>query len=327
MKVAQLNAFGHPPEVVECIEVTDVGAPAADELVVAMEACPINPAEILLIQGRYASRPKLPARLGIEGVGRVLAVGADVHQIKAGERVISLDRANWAERCKLKAEQVVKLPAGIDVQQAAMLKVNPATALKMLEDYVDLKAGDWVIQNAANSGVGYCLIRLAKARGLRTINVVRRASLVESLQKMGADVVLVEGDDLGQRMRAATGGFDARLAIDAVGGRATLHLADCLAEGGIVVNYGLLSGEPCMIGAEQTIFRGITLTGFWLAKVMRGMSHVALEAMYQRLAERVIDGTLYVPVEATYPLEQVKQAVAHAAREGRDGKVLLTPTV
>ena len=77
-----------------------------------------------------------------------------------------------------------------------MLRVNPATAYLMLHDYVAAKAGNWVIQNAANSGVGHCLIRLARQVGVRTINVVRRESLVAPLKAYGADVVLVDGPDL-----------------------------------------------------------------------------------------------------------------------------------
>ena len=326
MKVAELKAFGHPPDVVDCIEVSDLAEPAADEVIVDIEAGPINPAEVLLIQGRYASKPPLPARLGIEGVGRISVVGSGVSDLQVGDRVMSLDRTNWAEQRLLKREQVIKLPDDIDVEQAAMLKVNPATALMMLDNYVELQAGDWVIQNAANSGVGASVIALARARGVHTINVVRRESLVAPLKAMGADIVAVEGDDLGQRVRREIGADAAvKLAIDAVAGSACLHLADCLSDGGTVVNYGLLSGDPCMITAEQTVFRSISLTGFWLAKTLGSMQPDQVQALYGKLANYVIDGTIKVSVEASYKLTDIKQALAHAIREGRDGKILVLP--
>jgi NADPH:quinone reductase-like Zn-dependent oxidoreductase len=222
------------------------------------------------------------------------------------------------------AAQVLKVPAGADPLQVAMLKVNPATALLMLERYVKLQPGDWVIQDAANSGVGTNLIRLARARGVRTVNVVRRASLVAPLEAIGAEVVVVDGDDLAARVRAAGAG-PIRLAIDAIGGEAVMRLAGYLAEGGTVVNYGLLSGRPCMLGADQTIFRGITLTGFWLQKALTTMARPDLEQLYHDLARRVADGALRVEIEATYPIEQIKQALEHAGREGRTGKILVTP--
>ena len=325
MKVAQLNAFGVPSQVVDCVEVEDPGAPGTGEVVIEMLACPINPAELLIIEGKYASKPALPARLGIEGAGRLLTLGEGVTGLAAGDPVMSLGRANWAEKLTLKAGEVIKAPAGIDMAQLAMLKVNPATAHLMLISYVTLEPGDWVIQNAANSAVGVNLIRLAHARGFKTVNVVRREALIEPLRVAGADVVVVDGADLGARVAAATGGAAIKLAIDAVAGPATERLADCLAEAGTVVNYGLLSGAPCQLRAEQTVFKGITLTGFWLAKRMRAMTPAELAALYQDLMARSDDGSLHVEVEATYGLEDVKAALAHAGREARGGKVLLTP--
>ena len=325
MKQVQFSAFGVPHEVAACVEVPDVGAPGPDEVVIEVLAFPINPADLLTMTGGYAVRPQLPATLGAECVGRIAAVGSDVRHLAVGERVINLGRDNWCQRRKVPAAQALKVPAHADVLQLAMLKVNPATALLMLRSYVDLQPGDWVIQDAANSAVGTSLIRLATAEGIRTVNVVRRESLIRPLSAIGADVVVVAGDDLAERVRAATGGALIRLAIDAIGGAMVLRLADCLAEGGTVVNYGLLSGQPCQLGAHHTIFKGITLTGFWLQKALTSMARAGLEALYADLAARVADGTLRVEVEATYPIEEIKAALAHAEREGRSGKILVLP--
>ena len=325
MKQVRFTAFGMPEEVADCVEVADVGAPGADEVVIEIQAFPINPADLLTITGGYAVRPKLPATLGAEGVGGISAVGSEVTELAAGERVINLGRDNWCQRRKVPAAQVLKMPADADVLQLAMLKVNPATALMMLRNYVDLQPGDWVIQDAANSGVGTNLIKLAKADGIRTVNVVRRAALVEPLEAIGADVVVVDGEDLAEQVRERTGGTPPRLAIDAIGGEIVMRLADCLAEGGTVVNYGLLSGKPCMLGAHHTIFKGITLTGFWLQKVLTSMARADLEKLYADLAERVRSGALGVEIEQTYPIEEIKAALAHAGREGRGGKILVLP--
>jgi NADPH:quinone reductase-like Zn-dependent oxidoreductase len=325
MKQVQFTAFGTPHEVAACVEVPDVGAPGPDEVVIEVEAFPINPADLLTISGGYAVRPKLPATLGAECVGRIGAVGADVQLLAAGDRVINLGRDNWCQRRRVPAAQALAVPADADVLQLAMLKVNPATSLLMLRNYAALQRGDWVIQDAANSGVGTNLIRLAKADGIRTVNVVRRSALREPLQVIGANVVLVDGDDLAARVQGATGGASIRLAIDAIGGAMVLRLADCLAEGGTVVNYGLLSGQPCQLGAHHTIFKGITLTGFWLQKALTAMARPDVEALYADLAARVADGTLRVEVEATYPIEEIKAALAHAERAGRAGKILVLP--
>jgi NADPH:quinone reductase-like Zn-dependent oxidoreductase len=302
-----------------------VGAPGLEEVVIEVEAFPINPADLLTITGAYAVRPQLPATLGAECAGRIVAVGPRVRDPAVGDRVINLGRDNWCQQRKVPAAQALKVPGDADVLQAAMLKVNPATALMMLRHYVPLQPGDWVIQDAANSGVGTNLIRLAKSDGIRTVNVVRREALIEPLTAIGADAVVVDGGDLAARVQRATGGAPVRLAIDAIGGAIVLRLADCLAEGGTVVNYGLLSGQPCQLGAHHTIFKSITLTGFWLQKALTSMPRADLEALYADLAGRVASGALRVEVEATYPIAEIKAALAHAEREGRGGKILVTP--
>jgi NADPH:quinone reductase-like Zn-dependent oxidoreductase len=237
---------------------------------------------------------------------------------------MSLGRENWVEQVKADATQFIRLPPEIDWQDAAQLKANPPSAHLMLETYVDLQPGDWVIQNAANSAVGRHLIRLAAARGCKTVNVVRRESLVGELEALGADVVLVDGDDLAARVQATIGErANLPLAIDAIGGSACLRLADCLSRGGTVVNYGFLSGDPCMISPNQTVVRGITLTGFWLVGFFQTASRADVEALYTTMAQHFISGELQVPVEAEYGLQDIKKAVAHANAEARSGKILL----
>ena len=325
MKSAQLTAIGPAEKVVKCIDVAAAGAPGEGEVLVDIVACSINPADILMIEGNYATVPQTPCALGIEGVGTVVAVGSGVNGLKAGDKVMSLGRTNWVQQIRDKAETFVKLPADVDLAQAAMLKVNVATAYLMLTTYVSLGTGEWLIQNAGNSGVGIDLIRLARAEGVHTVNVVRRSELIKPLKELGADVVLVDGPDLAQRVAKETGGAAIKLGIDAVGGTAIGRLTDSVAEGGTVVNYGLLSGMPCEVNAMNFIFRDITLTGFWLAKLMRGMRFDQIQSLYEKLAARLVDGTIHVDIEASYPLDKISDAMTHAKREARGGKVQLRP--
>jgi len=325
MKIARFDAFGKPDEMIRCVEVDDPGAPGPDEALIDVLAFPINPADLLTIEGRYAIRPPLPARLGAECVGRVTALGREVRDLAEGDLVIPLDRDNWVQRKKVKAAQLVKVPADVDPLQLAMLKVNPPTAHLMMTGFVALEPGQWLIQDAANSGVGHCLIQLAKASGIRTANVVRREGLADGLTALGGDVVIVDGPDLGERVRAATGGARIRLAIDAVAGTQVVRLGDCLVEGGTIVNYGLLSGENPQLTGHQTVFKRLTLTGFWLAPTLQRMPPAELRAMYAMLARRLGDGSLHVPVEATYPIEAIAEAVARANAYRRAGKVLVIP--
>jgi mitochondrial enoyl-[acyl-carrier protein] reductase / trans-2-enoyl-CoA reductase len=325
MKIVQFDRFGPAAEVSACVEVADPGAPASDEVVVDILAFPINPADLLTIEGKYAIKPPLPATPGAEGVGTICAVGADVVDVAIGDRVIMLTRENWVQKRKARASEVIKVSADGDILQQAMLKVNPATALMMLRDYVDLKPGDWVIQDAANSGVGNSVIRLAKSMGLKTVNVVRREELIAPLTELGADAVVLDGDGLADRVHAATGGDDIRLGIDAVAGDTCLRLSECLGDNAKLVNYGMLSGEPCKIRPDLVVFKSIVLTGFWLAKQLGAMAPADAQKLYGELSALVSDGSLSVSVEADYSIDDIKDALAHAGREGRNGKVLVRP--
>lgn len=324
MKAARLSRFGKPAEVIELADLPEPGAPGEGEVLIDVIACPINPADVLLLEGLYgASPPKLPLTPGAEGLGRIAQTGAGVKHVKPGDLVLVPGPGSWRERMTVPAAAVWALRSKADPLQLAMLRVNPATAYLMLHDYVPAKAGSWVIQNAANSGVGHCLIRLARQAGVNTINVVRREALVARLRQYGADVVLVDGPDLDQRARAATGGAPLPLAIDAIGGSATQRLARAIDDKGVVVNYGMLSGEPCMIDARETVFRDVSLRGFWLRRWFSETHSSDIGKLYAKLAALIEDGTLKVEVEKVYPLANIKDAVAHAAREGRSGKILI----
>jgi trans-2-enoyl-CoA reductase len=156
------------------------------------------------------------------------------------------------------------------------------------------------------------------------VNVVRRAELAEPLRALGADVVLTDGPDLDTRVRAAIGGGALRLAIDAVGGSATQRLARCVDDGGTVVNYGVLSGEACMVDGRETVFRDVCLRGFWLRRWFMQTPPEKVAALYRDLAARLGDGRLAVEVEEVYPIRRIKEALAHAARGGRGGKILVS---
>jgi NADPH:quinone reductase-like Zn-dependent oxidoreductase len=325
MKQVLLERYGTPAEAVRCREVPDVGAPAAGEVVFDVLAFPINPADLSMCRGTYRLRPALPAGIGAECVGRVIAVGAGVAHVEPGDRVINLQRENWTQRRRVKGDDVVPVPAGLDDLQAAMLRINPPTARLLLSDVVALAPGDWIIQNVANSAVGRFVIRLARARGVRTVNVVRRESLFAELTALGADVCVVDGSDLAEAVRARTGGASIRLGLDAVSGRATARISACVGEGGVVCNYGSMSGEDPVMPRGKLVGDGQTLVGFILGRALATRSLAQVRAIYAELGDQVRQGLLTAPVERIYAIEDIRAAVAHAERGERAGKILVAP--
>ena len=325
MKAVQFDTFGAAHEVARVVDLPDPGPPGPGQVLVEVQAFPINPVDLLTIAGGYATRPALPAVPGSEALGRVAAVGDGVGHVEPGDVIIMMSRGNWAQRKLIDAAEAIPVAVDADPLQLAMLKINPATAWLMLTRYRDLADGDWLIQNAANSGVGTYLMALARSRGVRTVNVVRRAGLEAPLEKKGADVVLEDGPALADRARESVGDARLPLAIDAVAGDATGRLAASVDEGGVVVNYGLLSERPCAVDAHDIVFRGVTLTGFWLVKFLTTMSGDERTALYGELAGRVASGELHADIEAVYGLDDMRRALEHAGRGGRDGKILVTP--
>jgi NADPH:quinone reductase-like Zn-dependent oxidoreductase len=325
MKQVLLDRYGAPAEAVRCAEVPDVGAPAAGEVVFDVLAFPINPADLSMCRGTYRLRPALPAGIGAECVGRVAAVGAGVTHVRPGDRVINLQRENWTQRRRVKGDDVIPVPAGLDDHQAAMLRINPPTALLLLSDLVALRPGDWVVQNVANSAVGRFVIRLARARGARTVNVVRRESLFAELTALGADVCVVDGPDMADVVKERTGGASVRLGLDAISGRATARISACVGEGGVVCNYGSMSGEDPVMPRGKLIGEGQTLVGFILGRALATRSLVEIRAIYAELGEQVRQGLLTAPVEKVYAIDDIRTAVAHAERGERVGKILVAP--
>ena len=325
MKRVLIDRYGPPEDVARCADGPDVREPARGEVVFDVLLFPINPADVSFCRGTYRLRPALPATPGAECIGRVTAVGRDVEDVKPGDLVINLQRENWAQRRRVPAEDVVPVPAAMDLRQGAMLRINPPTALLLLTDIVDLKPGDWVIQNVANSAVGRLVIALASQRGIRTVNVVRRESLFAELASLGADVCVVDGPDLAEQVKASTGGAPIKLGLDAVSGRAASRLSATLADGGVVCNYGSMSGEDPVMARSGLINGGQKLVGFILGRFLAQRSLEQVRILYAALGRQVLDGTLYAPVEHVYPIEDIRGALAHAQRGERMGKILVAP--
>jgi NADPH:quinone reductase-like Zn-dependent oxidoreductase len=266
----------------------------------------------------YALRPALPAVIGNEAVGRVLDVGPGVQNVKLGDRVLApLSSFTWRERMVVSADGLFALPPDADPRQLAMLTINPPTAALLLSEYVDLKPGEWVVQNAANSGVGRWVIAFAKRRGLKTVNIVRRPELVPELEAIGGDLVVVDSPDVSERIKAAVGPAELRLALDGVSGPATGVLAATLSPRGTLVSFAAMSSNPMSISPLDVIFKPVTVRGFFMAhpEFAAKLAPAAAQA-----AEMIASRRIHIPVSATYPLASIKEAVAHAER---GGKVLL----
>ena len=324
-----LNAVGRDLGDALSIDSEPERSPGADEVVVAVEAAPINGADFLFAAGWFGVYPQLPAAMGGEGVGRVVGIGAGVDPELAGKRVVILPTfhyGTWATRTVVPARNVIPVPERTDPLQMAMLSVNPAAAYALLNDFVSLRSGDWIGMNLANSAIGHYLIAQARRAGIKTLAVVRREEAANEVRQLGADLVMVDGADLGKRVSEALRGARLRVLFEGTGdpGQAA-QLVPAVEDGGAVIAFAAVTGHALALPLPDLIYRGITLRGFFILNWIRDTPRERLEWVYRELSQLVAQGAIRAEVEATYPLDQFRNALQHAQKDARSGKVLFVP--
>jgi trans-2-enoyl-CoA reductase len=329
LKYIEFSQLGDPAQVLE-VKFEQSRVLEAGEVRVKVLAAPIHPSVLLQISGNYGTSPTLPAIPGNEGVGRVVETSPAVTGLSEGQLVLLVGGSTWRDELVAPATSFIPLPnMGAEtpelIEQLSMTAVNPLSALLMLNSFVELKEGDWIVHSAANSAVGGYIIQLAKQRGINTVNVVRREGLADELMKKGANVVLIDGPDLAAKIAKATGGQPLALAIDAVGGETFPRLAQSLGHGGTLVSYGVLSGQPASFNPAMAIFNDIRIRGFWLSKWFEKAGQQEIQAAFGQIIPLIARGDLKANVDSRFTVSEIKQAVTRAAQRGRNGKVLIVP--
>ncbi|KAH6822074.1 Polyketide synthase [Perilla frutescens var. hirtella] len=294
-------------------------APIKDEDVcVRMLAAPINPSDINRIEGVYPVRPPLPAVGGYEGVGEVHSVGSAVKELRPGDWVIPSPLSSGTWQTFVVKEQNVwhKIDKHTPMEYAATITVNPLTALRMLEDFVDLKSGDAVVQNGATSIVGRCIIQLARVRGIQSINIVRDRpgsdEVKETLKKLGADEVLTEKQLEVKNVKSLLAGIpEPALGFNCVGGNAASLVLKFLKQGGTMVTYGGMSKKPITVSTSSFIFKDLSLRGFWLQKWLSSDKAMESREMIDYLLSLTRSGELKYDMELC-PFDQFPTALDKA---------------
>ncbi|MEU8817610.1 zinc-dependent alcohol dehydrogenase family protein [Actinoplanes sp. NPDC048796] len=319
MKSLQLHEFGK----LESLRIVDV-VPApleAGQVRVAIEAAPINPSDFLTVSGRYAVRPPLPSPLGAEGVGVVTEVGAGVTAVTTGDLVLVLPNpqpGTWQEEAVVPERFVVRADPNADPAQLATAGINAATAYLLLGYGDGLKPGDWVVQTAANSALGAFVVALARHRGLRTLNVVRRPGA----EVPGGDAVVVSDDTLMAQVRDVLDGERPALLLDGVSGPVVDSLAAVLSVNAHIVNFAALSGQPLVVDRVHLLFKNLNVHGFWLNNWIATAPRAEIERVYAEVTGLIADGVLRTEIAAQYGLGDYARALAHASAPDRTGKVV-----
>ena len=317
--------FGDPAEVLSVQEVPDP-EPGPGQVLVRVLLSPIHNHDLWTARGSYGFKPEMPARAGTEAVGVVEALGEGVDTLEVGQRVATGGSFGaWAELIVAPAAGLVPVPEGMSDEAAAQLVSMPFSAIALL-DFLDVSAGDWIVQNAANGAVGRLLSQLAEARGVHVLGLVRRAEGVDELREQGIEQVVATDDDgWRDRVREIVGDAPIVAGVDSVGGSAAGDVVSLLAEDGVLVVFGAMASPTLEIGSGDVIFKQVVIKGFWGSKVFGAMSLEKRGALMGELVAGISSGALTLPVEQVYALEDIADAARANQAPGRRGKVLLRP--
>jgi NADPH:quinone reductase-like Zn-dependent oxidoreductase len=312
MKAVQLIGYGDAVENLELRDIPEPPPPSHGEVLIGVEFAPINFNDLMVPWGVFSWKPAIPATIGNEGAGIVLALGEGVTSVAVGDRVVLpplLDTVkSYQQRLIAPAAEVVVVPRDADPQQASMMAINPVSSALLLGEYVDLKPGDTVVFNSATSGLSQWLIALAKERGIRTVGLVRRAADVEIVEQRGCDVVIVDDEPLNEALKKLDG-LHVPLGLDVLGGPSAGRVLQMLSTGGKLVVYGAVTLKPLELMGGAIIGKGLTVVGFAQASPpMKAKSNAALRNLVKYLGMNEIKQ----PVAAVYTLDRLKDAVAHA---------------
>jgi NADPH:quinone reductase-like Zn-dependent oxidoreductase len=323
MKTIQLEKAGKPSDVLYIAE-KPLPQPPAGKVLIRVLASPVNPSDLSFVQGQYGIRPEFPSGAGFEGVGIIETLGEGV-RLSVGSRVGFSTIGAWGEYALADQQAIIPVPDTIPDDTAAQLFVNPFTAWAMVEES-GVQPGEWLLITACGSAYGKLVIQLCKKKGIKTIGTVRHDDLNEDLQELGLnEVINTETENLPQRVRQITDNKGVKCVLDSVGGPTAEEAMKCIAQGGKMLIFGLLSRQNPRLEVSWMIFRELTIKGFWLSEWMRKADHQTRTEIAQNVIHWLASGEVVLPVEARYKLEDIKQAVEHAEAHGRWGKVLLTP--
>src|ERR671916_1917618 len=324
MKAIRVEEFGEP----DVLEYVDVERPSPDEgeALIEVRSVGVNYADTMRRRNQYVEHQELPFTPGSEIAGTVAEVGEGVENVNVGDRVVTLlGTGGYAEYTVAPERNLIPIPDGMDLDEAAAIPLQGLTAYHVLETSGRLEEGESVLVHAAAGGVGSLSVQMAKLMGASPVIVT--ASTQEKLDlasELGADVLInYTQEDWPKQVREATYGNGADVILEMVGGDFPQKNLQCLNAFGRMVVFGAASGDRGSLVPSELMKNNHIVAGFYLPNIM------ARPQLFAPSLEKVLgwisSGDLKLNVGARYPLEQAREA--HDALEGRDttGKIVLNP--
>lgn len=305
------------------VEIPEPGF-SASEVLVGVRAAGLNRADLLQLRGRYPPPPGESAVPGLECAGVIEAVGAEVEGWRVGDRVMALlAGGGMGERVAVPAGQLSPLPESLSFAEGAAVPEAATTAWTNLVKEGGLDAGETVLINGANGGVGSFAVQLARELAARVLAAGRSRERLAPLLELGVEELLIDGPGLADAVRERTGGRGADLVLDLVGGEHFGERLAALRERGRLVLVGVLAGSRAEVDLADVLRRRLRIRG----SVLRARSReekAELVAAFRAFAdERLADGRLRPLVARTFPFDDVAGAYRAVVEGGTVGKIVV----
>jgi NADPH2:quinone reductase len=309
------------------VEIADIATPEPGhgEVVVKVGAAALNFFDTLITRGKYQARPELPFSPSAEVAGTVARVGTGVAGVREGDRVMAyLGWGGAREEVVARASALIPIPEGVSDAVAASISVTYGTAIHGLKDRGHLKAGESVAVLGAAGGAGLAAVEIAKLMGARVIAVASSEDKLAVCKDHGADELLnYATQDLKTGLRDLTGEAGVDVVYDCVGGEASEPALRAIAWRGRFLVVGFASGDIPKIALNLLMLKGADAVGvFWGESVKRDAD--GHRANMVQVLEWIAAGKLHPRVHATFPLEDIREAISVLDRREAVGKVVVT---
>jgi NADPH:quinone reductase-like Zn-dependent oxidoreductase len=311
------------------IEDLPLQEPGKGEVRLKVEAISLNRAELMFRQGQYLEDPELPSRLGYEAAGIIDAVGPGTSDVHIGDRVSTIPAFSmgkygvYGESAIVPDHAVATYPNNLSATEGASIWMQYLTAYGALIDIGQLKEGDTVVITAASSTIGLAAIQITKATRAVAIGTTRGAGKKQFLLDAGADeVIVMDEEDLVERVMAGTSGKGADLIFDPVGGPLLETLADAAASGATIFEYGALSPAPTIFPLFAALKKGLVIRGYTLFEIVNDAERLARGKQY--IYDGLASGALSPFIDRTFTLDAIADAHRYMESNEQKGKIVVT---
>lgn len=300
----------------------ELPAPGPDEVAIDVAWAGMNRADLVQRKGAYPPPPGASDILGLEVSGRVAAVGDSVSHLKTGDPVCALlTGGGYASRVNVPSAQVLPVPAGLNLEQAAALPEVYATAWMNLYMVAAVKPGERVLLHAAASGVGTAAIQLARVMGNPVFATAGNDSKLAFCRELGADGTWNRHNGSFAPAVKEWGGAD--MILDPVGGSYIAENQKCLNMEGRIVLIGRMGGADAQIDTGVMLMKRQRLIGSTLRALPVSVKGEVMDALYEQVWPHLASGEIRPVIDRTWPIEQADEAMAYLESNESTGKVLL----